>query len=685
MKITITPLSNSAAAKGYYDVVSAATRGGAVAREHYVSSPPRMLEVGLDGTLRITILRPGEVSLALDGISPRDGRAIASNPCRPRRSATDVTINLDKTISTFRRAAILAGNYVIVSLIEEAIAQTVASLWLHVQSLRLVLARAGAGGLDLQPSLSIYILDLPHPVSRSDDPQDHRHNLLLNAGHHPGRGLSTIEASLLVQNKLYLEFCLCSELAGRLRTAGIPCEVSGPARLSISGIPHTVTQMWSTRRSEILLASSGLAVGAAPAGQAPHPFTDLAANRFATRRRREARDRAARTTRREKAALPDEVALRRRHCDDLASLNLTPLDLVKGVMNSALGDHPTLGLPDSLALFERSSVASTRTVRTHVASVSCLLGLSMVEINEATHQLIKELTLLGVDRGGEAYFSTPSIIEDERQVHRLLRTSSPAPRQREDLRVGPGDQARAETLARPPQGGADGSPLTSSPRTTIIPIASWNDASQFLGRCAAGVPPAAGSLVVLSSTGNLGRSGVVDIAKACSRHSLTLDTGGAGGSYQSYVSVLDAWRSPDKVDRFATPVIPWQQRAQAHLIAHDAPALLAEYADHGQWISPGAGSDTIEQMAGDFVSRATEGTRPLLLAEEHEAVHRLNSLVRVALSHRGLLDARSTAIETWHLCGNAFERRQMELCPGEPIIVWPEGQERRSWPQTGRL
>jgi len=447
--VGFTNLNGGDANKAYYEaeVAEAAQEQARTRLAAYYATPMAARWVSLSGRLAPdgAEIAPGEISRAFDGYAPRaftaqdrqgqpvETGAVADRLDAPnRRAGTDMTVSQPKSYSALVAMAELAGEAALARDLREARHQVVREVVKHALGIGLVQTRRGHGGRAVETPSDVMVAVIPHSKSRAGDPQEHDHVLFFNGSLRADGTVGTLDLSRLVSHKFYLQALVASGMADRMQRLGFAVQEAGRGRWELAGAPDDLLKAWSQRRAEVVAGLHGTAAElartqaaaeqAAPDGSAPRrEGAAPTPARGTTQARREAMQASALKSRRAKAEMPDAAALTARHREDLDRLGLTP----DGVIDHMRAVAPHTPVPEGqpaeaalAALFERTSVATMRQVRTAVAEAAAVRGMPVAEVEAEVRQAVDSgvAKAIGVAPTGEAVFSTDQAIRTERAM-----------------------------------------------------------------------------------------------------------------------------------------------------------------------------------------------------------------------------------------------------------------------------
>lgn len=768
--IGISNLKNTTENRAYFEVEvaeAAQLKARTEAAAYYRSpTPARWISVG--GTMAEdgAEIKEGEISAAFAGHAPksfaaknRKGRpvqttAISNNLENPdRKAATDVTISLEKSVSTLLRAAELAGEKDLVRKLRQAEDDVAREVVRHAAEIGLIRTRRGHAGKDSEIPADFLVAMVPHALSRAGDPQEHRHLLVFNGSIRKDGTVGTLDLSELVSHKFYLQSVFSAGMANRLKELGFAVTYEGDkprGKWEIAGAPAKLMKEWSQRRNKILETLKGVAgdfahrqageLEAAERDEQKATATDVASNvgRGKTQSRRELKKAISEQTRASKAELPSDAELEAKHRNDLAEhTNGTPADVVQAMRVATLRTPEPAGAALEAGveyLFEKSSVATLRQLRTAVAEAASIRSLSVAQIEDEVQRGIASglVRAIGTTERGDTVYSTDAAIATE---WRML-TASVAGQGRGVLTVEGAERAIAEVEARERAAGRKDFTFSDEQRAFVKWFARGDAVVVGEGLAGTGKTTAMQTVVVAAHHMDLHTIGTAPTTSAAENlhkeagtreHlpiqglALQLRTGqrtlterdyilideagmaelghaatviqaaraagaqvalvgderqfapiGAGSPFTSLGTVLGT----SQLAEIRRQLVPWQNAASRAMASGDIDTGLMSYHAEGRWKFGKDREDTARAVITDWTAdldRPGKNGAPstrLIIARQHEDAHALNAGARQVLIDRGMLGTDEVVVKTLHRDGNNGDLRDLPLRKGDELIVW---------------
>lgn len=442
--VGFTKLSGGEANKAYYEAeVAEAARDAAREKlSAYYATPTAARWVSLSSTLAPDggEIAPGEISRAFDGLAPlaftardRKGQEVTNGEIADRldapnrRAADDMTVSQPKSYSALVQMAELAGEAALARDLREARYQVVQEVVKHTLEIGLVQTRRGHGGKDTETPADVMAAVVPHSKSRAGDPQEHDHVLFFNGSLRADGTTGTLDLSRLVSHKFYIQALVGAGMAERMQRLGFAVQETGRGQWELAGAPEELLKAWSTRRAEVVAGLKGTAAEIAKAtataeAQAEQPGQAQGRPaRSTAQARREAMQASALKSRRAKDEMPDAAALAVRYREDMGRLGLAPagvIDHMRAVAPHTPGPDGEPAEAGLSALFDRTSVATMRQVRTAIAEAAAVRGMTVAGVEGEISRALTSgaVKAIGVAPTGEAVFSTAQAMETERAM-----------------------------------------------------------------------------------------------------------------------------------------------------------------------------------------------------------------------------------------------------------------------------
>ncbi len=563
--------------------------------------------------------------------------------------------------------------------------------------------------------------------------------------------VGTLDLSDFVSHKFYLQAVAGADHVRRLRQMGFGATEKPGQRgqWEMAGAPADLLAAWSKSRARLLkqVAAIGYSLahpreadrtanrdGArAEANTGVPPLSD----RSGTRARREAKQLAAITGRRSKAALPDTAGLEAKDRTELAELGLTPNVVIRRMREAAL----TTAVPTEPAaeagiavLFERTSVATLRQLRTAIAEAAVPRGLSVAEIEAEIQRTLSSglAKAIGTGPRGEPILSTDAAIATE---HRML-TAARDGQGKGKLSASSVEKAMAEIEGEHRAGGKGrfaftdeqtafvrwfargdqvvlGEGLAGAGKTTAmravvraahsqglrtIGVAPTKSAAETLSREAGtseymaiqklamdirgGRRQLTGAdYILLDEAGMAALGDVATVVTAARQAGAQLALVGderqfapigAGSPFTALGAVLGSSR----LQEIRRQCIPWQLDASQRMAAGDSVAGLMAYAAEARWTMGQDSRDAIAKLRSDWTTDLDREPREgchatrMVIAARHADVHAINAELRRVLVETGRLGAEEITVRTLHRDGRNGDVRDLPLRVGDQLVVW---------------
>lgn len=755
--ISFTNLKSSKAVEEYYEQeAQAATERheqNPLASYYATPSPARWVSISNKLVQDGAAIAPGEITLALRGFAPGqtlpDGSPMpaARNAGHPdRKSATDMTASEPKGFSALIRSAELAGEHELAANLRQARAEVIQQVVRHAINIDLVRTRRGHGGTGFERPADVMVAIIPHSESRAGDPHEHDHILWMNACIREDGSVGTLDLKQLVSHKFYLQSLIGSALGERLSKMGFAAVETGRGRWELAGSIPELVQTWSKRRREVLAdaASIGRKIDARNdderasqdkgVRQDDDEIPTLGRNQTEARRRN--RQNAAMRTRNDKKALPDAEGLRQKDLAELQAITvggvkLTPERVIDAAREAALRTPVAEGKAAEtavVALFEQTSVATQRQLRTAVAEAALSRSLTVTQVEAEFQRALTGGTVLalGTTETGEPVYTTAAAMATElqmlrdaraglnqsqlkleniewaiREVNTRLQAKDP------NASLGADQMDAARWCARDRNCVIEG--LAGTGKTTLMEVlvlaarrqgyhtigcAPTNVAAEGLRheantheglsiqKLAAEIRRGhrrlkATDLIIVDEAGMADLSSVAPVVRAATAAGAqVLFVGderqfapvGAGSPFSALATVCGASRLID-IRRQRTP---WQRDASLLFAGGDSVRGLAAYEIHDRWRFGKDKTDAMNTLVSDW--RAHAETKPdktrLVIAEANQNVHALNPRLRAEMLDMGRLGEKEFIVPSLHRDGRSGEVRNLAIRAGEELIIW---------------